>query len=124
MEKPPFDPAAYFRDMVGQWETFTNQFGGDVMKSQQFAQGMHGASGAAMQGQAATHEVMTRWLAAVNMPSRTEFEDLSARLARIEEAVLRIEAAVAPQAAIPRPRPRRTRSAPAPKPTGPKAPSS
>lgn len=114
MESPK-DPAAMWRDMLGQWEQFANKFGGDAMKSEPFVQAMGGATGAAAQGQQATHEVMTRWLAAMNMPSRAEFADLSARLARIEEAVHRIEAAVAPRPAPNRPRPRRTRTAPPPK---------
>lgn len=115
MESPK-DPAAMWRDMLGQWEQFTNRFGGDAMKSEGFQQGMQGASHAAMQGQQATHAFMTRWLAAANMPSRDEFADLSARIARIEESLARIEAAIAPRAgaaASPsRPRPRRTRTAP------------
>ncbi|MES2753283.1 MAG: hypothetical protein V4659_01320 [Pseudomonadota bacterium] len=113
MTTPPTDPAGFMRDMLGQWEQFTNRFGGDVMKSEQFAQGLHGATAASMQGQAATHDFMAKWLAAVNMPSRAEFEDLSGRLARIEEAIGRIEDAVAPKAAPARPRPARTRQAPA-----------
>lgn len=112
-----------WRDMIGQWEQFTNRFGGDAMKTEGFQQGMQGATNAAMQSQQATHAFMTRWLAAANMPSRDEFADLSARIARIEEAVLRIEAAVAPRASSPRPRPRRTRAAP-PKPQDTKAPKS
>lgn len=114
-----------WRDMLGQWEQFTNRFGGDAMKSEGFQQGMQGASQAAMHGQQATHAFMTRWLAAANMPSRDEFADLSARIARIEEAIARIEAAVAPRVtsagAQARPRPRRTRSAPPPAPKTPQA---
>lgn len=120
MEKPT-DPAALWRDLLTQWEGYVNRFGGDAMKSEQFAQGLHGATAAAAQGQQATHELMTRWLAAMNMPSRAEFADLSARLARIEEAVGRIEAAVAPRPAPNRPRPRRTRTAPPPLPANPQA---
>jgi hypothetical protein len=122
MEKP-FDPGAMWREMLGQWEQAVNRYGGEAMRSEQFVQGMGGATAAAAQGQQATHEVMTRWLAAMNMPSRAEFADLSARLARIEEAVHRIEAAVTPHAAAPspaRPRPRRTRTAPPPAPKAPK----
>lgn len=111
MESPK-DPADMWREMLGQWEQFVNRFGGDAMKSESFQHGMQGAGHAALQGQQATHALMTRWLAAANMPSRDEFADLSARLARIEEAVARIEAAVAPRAASSRPRPRRTRTAP------------
>ena len=106
MESPK-DPAAMWRDMLGQWEQFTNRFGGDAMKSEGFQQGMQGATSAALQGQQATQAFMTRWLAAANMPSRDEFADLSARIARIEEAVARIEAAVAPRNTPPRPRPPR-----------------
>lgn len=121
MEKP-FDPAAMWRDMLGQWEQSVNKLGGDAMRTEQFAQTMGSATGAAAHGQQATHEMMTRWLAALNMPSRAEFADLSARLARIEEAVHRIEAAVAPRPSHNRPRPRRTRAAPPP--PAPKAPKS
>lgn len=114
------DPAAFWRDLLGQWEQAVNKFGGETLRSEGFAQGMGGASTVAAQGQQATHELMTRWLAALNMPSRAEFADLSARIAKIEEAVHRIEAAVAPRAAPNRPRPRRTRAAPPPQ--TPKAP--
>lgn len=114
MESKPFDPAAMWREMLGQWEQAVNRYGGEAMRSEQFVQGMGGATAAAAQGQQARHEIMTRWLAAMNMPSRAEFADLSARLARIEEAVHRIEAAVAPRPSPNRPRPRRTRAAPPP----------
>ena len=40
MATPPHDPGAFFRDMLGQWEQFTNRFGGDMMKSEPFAQAM------------------------------------------------------------------------------------
>lgn len=114
-----------WRDMIGQWEQFTNRFGGDAMKTAGFQQGMHGATNAAMQGQEAAHAFMTRWLAAANMPSRDEFADLSARIARIEESLARIESAVtprgAPTPASTRPRPRRTRTAPPSAPKPPKA---
>lgn len=109
---PPPDPAAFFREMLGQWENFTNQVGGEAMKSEAFARSMHGANAATMNAQAATHQFMDRALAAANMPSRTEFEDLSARLARIEETLGRIEAAVAAApAGSAAPKPRRTRTA-------------
>lgn len=114
-----------WRDMLGQWEQFANRFGGDAMKSEGFQQGAQGAGHAAMQGQQATHAFMTRWLAAANMPSRDEFADLSARIARIEDMLARIEAAVAPRGASAspaRPRPRRTRAAPPPPASSPKSP--
>jgi hypothetical protein len=117
MASPPPDPAALFRQMLGEWEKAANQVGGDWLKSDAFARAMHGANAASLGGQQALQEVMERALAAANMPSRAEVEDLSARLGRIEAQLARIEAAVAPPAAAtsaaPPPKPTRTRKPPA-----------
>ncbi len=115
MTTSPSDPGAFFRDMLGQWEQMANQFGGEAMKSGEFARVMQGANAASMKAQAATHQMMDRALAAANMPSRSEVEDISARLARIEESIARIEALVMAQAGISppeRPKPKRTRKPP------------
>ena len=116
MAVPPTpDPAAMFRDMLGQWEAMANNFGGEVMKSGEFGRALQGANAAAMSAQAATHQMIDRELAAAYMPSRSEFEDISARLARIEEAVQRIEGLLMAQAGIAppaRPKPKRTRTPP------------
>ncbi len=92
------DPAAFFREMLGQWEQMANQFGGQVMKSGEFSRVMQGANSATMTAQAAAHQMMDKALAAANMPSRSEVEDLSARVRRIEESVGRIEALLMAQA--------------------------
>ena len=92
MANTPPDPAAFFRDMLGQWEKTVNEVGGGFMKSEEFARTMGGATAASSQAQAATHGMMERALAAANMPSRAEIEDLSARLARMEGQLARIEA--------------------------------
>ena len=116
MAVPPLpDPAAMFREMLGQWETMTNSLGGEVMKSGEFGRALQGANAASMGAQAATHQMMERMLAAANMPSRAEIEDISARLARIEESIRRIEALLTAQAGVTppdRPKPRRTRTPP------------
>jgi hypothetical protein len=117
------DPGAFFREMLGQWEQMANQFGGQVMKSGEFSRVMQGASSATMTAQAAAHQMMDKALAAANMPSRSEVEDLSARVRRIEESVGRIEALLMAQVStLPpgmappeRPKPKRTRK-PAEKP--------
>ena len=115
MTTSPTDPGAFFREMLGQWEKMANQFGGEAVKSGEFTRVMQGANAATMKAQAATHQMMDRALAAANMPSRSEVEDISARLARIEESVGRIEALAMAQAGIKpaeRPRPKRTRKPP------------
>lgn len=116
------DPTALFREMVSQWEAMANEFGANVMKSGEFNRVMHGANAASLKLREASGEMMERALSAANMPSKAEVADLSARLARIEGAVERIEAmliaqgapatAAAKPAAI-RPKPRRTRTPPA-----------
>ena len=110
------DPAAFFRQMLGEWETLANGFGGEAMKSEEWSRAMHGASATTTTMQATLKGVMERALAAANMPSRTELEDVSARLARIEASLARVEASIgaATPVAPPRPKPERTRKPPTP----------
>ncbi len=116
MAAPPLpDPGAFFREMLGQWESMANNLGGEMMKSGEFGRAIQGANAAAMKAQAATHQMMDRALAAANMPSRSEVEDISGRLARIEESIQRIEGLLMSQAGITpadRPKPKRTRKPP------------
>ena len=110
------DPSAFFRAMLGEWEKMANSMGGDMLKSDEWARTMHGAQGATLNAQAAFKQMMTRALAAADMPSRTEFEQLSARIGGIEAALFRIEALLKgdPPAAPERPKPPRTRKPPEP----------
>jgi hypothetical protein len=106
------DPAAFFREMLGEWEKMANSVGGGLAKSDEFARAMHGATAAQMNTQSAISDMMTRALAAANMPSRAEIEDLSARLARMEVQLGRIEAALGTPDRPKRPKPSRTRKPP------------
>lgn len=107
------DPAAFFRDMLGEWEKMANKVGGDFARSDEFTRAMHGATAATMSTQEAISAMMTRALAAANMPSRAEIEDLSGRLGRIEDQLGRIEAKLGGKAERPaRAKPSRTRKPP------------
>lgn len=107
------DPAAFFREMLGEWEKMANKVGGDFARSDEFARAMHGAGAATMNTQEAVSAMMARALAAANMPSRAEIEDLSGRLARIEDQLGRIEELLGGKPDRPaRPKPRRTRKPP------------
>ncbi|MBN8806627.1 MAG: hypothetical protein J0I47_00090 [Sphingomonas sp.] len=110
------DPAALFREMLGEWEKMANTVGGGFARSDEFARAMHGATAAQLNSQEAVGAMMTRALAAANMPSRAEIEDLSARLARIEAQLARIEERLggSPPRAD-RPKPKRTRKPPSEK---------
>jgi hypothetical protein len=96
-----------------------NSLGGDVLKSDEWSRTMHGAQGATLQAQAAFKGAMDRALATANMPSRSEVEDLSARIGGIEASLARIEALLrADRAPATPPRPRPTRSRKPPEPQG------
>ncbi len=114
------DPAAMFREMLGQWEAMANEFGGNLMKSGEFSRVMHGANAASMKLKEARTDMMERALDAANMPTKAEVADLSARLHRIEATVDRIESMLAAQSGISlvpeRPKPKRTRTPPQSKP--------
>jgi len=110
MTSNPSDPAAFFRDMLGHWEKAVNNFGGDALKSEEFVRGM---SAATANMQANTHQVMERVLAAANLPSRADFDDLARRVAGIEATLARIEAKLGSGGPDPaKPRPSRSRKPP------------
>lgn len=90
-ETTPPDPAAFLRQMLGQWETLANDWGGKIAKSGDFARTMQGATSGAMQAQGIAREAMGKMLAGANMPSKAEVEDLGGRLAAIEDRLARIE---------------------------------
>ena len=107
------DPTAFFRTMLGEWEKMANSLGAGALKSDEWSRSMNQASGAALSAQAAMKGMTERALAAANLPSRSEFEDLSARIGRIEESLERIEAAVGARSVSTAPRPTRGRKPPA-----------
>lgn len=67
------DPGAFLRAMLGEWQRAS---GGDAQAG----------------GAQALRQVTERALAAANMPSRADLEELSARIGRVEAALFRIEA--------------------------------
>ena len=105
------DPGAFFRSMLGEWEKLANGMGGDFLKTDAWSQTMNGAQNAQIEAQAAMKSVTERALAAANLPSRTEFADLSARIGRIEAVLERIEGHLtgAPTRTSQRPKPTRGR---------------
>jgi hypothetical protein len=112
------DPGAFFREMLGQWEGIANQFGAEMMKTGEFARTVQGATSAGIKAKEAAADVMTRALAAANMPSREEIVGLAERMGAVEERLGRIEtlliriAGEAAPPAPPRPKPVRTKKPP------------
>lgn len=89
------NPADLFRSMLGEWEKMTNGVGGDLLKSEEWSRALGVGTAAHVQLQGAVKDAMARALAAANMPSRADFDDMSARIGRMEASLARIEAAVA-----------------------------
>ena len=83
------DPAAFFRELMGQ---FVSGTAGEAGKPDDLARLFAGAAGATGSAQAALKSMMERALAAANIPGRGEIEELAARMERIEAALFRIEA--------------------------------
>jgi ABC-type multidrug transport system fused ATPase/permease subunit len=131
------DPLALWRGMLSQWESSVNALANSTMKSDEYSSQMNGAMGATLRMQETIREFMAQYLAATNLPSRTEVLAIAERLGAVEARLDRITtlleqianaqttaaagapagtAAAAP-AAAPRPRPPRTKSPPAAEPT-------
>ena len=124
----PLDPMAMWRELTAQWEKSTNEFANETMASDPFRQGMHGGMNASLTAQKALGELMARYLAMLNLPTRADIQVLGEQLQRIDDHLARIARAVeggaapsgpsAPAAPAPSaraapataaPRPRRTR---------------
>ena len=115
MSNTPNDPMAFFRQMVSQWEKVTNEFGGTVVSSSEFAQGMQGMTTASLTVQQAVSEATGKALTAANMPTRSDMIVLGERLGAVEAQLIRIETLLTKTAigvALPPAGPKRTRKPP------------
>jgi hypothetical protein len=95
----PKDPAAVWRDLLGQWEKNLNELANRAMGSDEFSKSMNRALGLSVGMQSSLQEVLARYLASLNLPSRAEMEGIGERLRGIEERLDRLLAAVQPAAA-------------------------
>ncbi len=107
------DPAAMFRDMLGQWEKMSNEWGSQLLQSSEFSKSMQGVTALSLKLQQGSQEAMQKVLTASNLPSRADILELGAQVRGVEERLSRIEAALATIGATPpvpeRPKPLRTR---------------
>ena len=90
----PLDPFALWRDMVSQMEKGANEIGNQVSKSEQFTQGMQKAMSASLAAKKISDDITTRYLTALNLPTRADIEALGERLLAIEDRLLAISAAI------------------------------
>lgn len=112
--KAPFDPVSAWQDMVQKWEHEINSWSGKFTENEQFSAVMGQATKASLYAQKAMAEHMESVLRSLNLPSKTQVEELAERLDAIEESIERLRLALEPGSTIPAPEspraaPRRSR---------------
>jgi polyhydroxyalkanoic acid synthase PhaR subunit len=84
------DPLALWRSMVSQWEKNVNDVANKNMGTEQFSGSMNSVMNASLQAQAALGDVMAKYLAALNLPSRADVLALGEQLGAIESRLATI----------------------------------
>ncbi len=117
---PPFNPLAAWQGAIQKWEHELNAWSGQFTSSEEFGALVGQATKATVIAQKAMAEQTESVLRSLNMPSKSQIDEISERLAVIEDHLAQIrlqlgqsEKGAAPQAAS-APEPRRTRRPPAP----------
>jgi hypothetical protein len=86
------DPFAVWQTMLGEMEKGFNAFANKAMSSPEFSKTMNQAGGATAGAQKQFVELMEKYLLSMNMPSRAQLVDISARLQGIEAQLAEIKA--------------------------------
>jgi hypothetical protein len=106
-----------WRDLLRQWEDTGNSLGADAMKTAEFSQVMNGATNLSTAVQNLFAQTVSKYLAAMNLPTRADVTALAEQLhaieGRIEEIHLMLnDRQVSPAASDRRPKPTRNRRPP------------
>ncbi|MDR7101361.1 hypothetical protein [Croceicoccus sp. BE223] len=126
----PFNPLAAWQEAIQKWEHELNAWSGQFTSSEEFGALIGQATKATVIAQKAMAEQTEAVLRSLNLPSKSQIEEVSERLAVIEDhlAQMRLQLARFDSSAAPTPaapEPRRTRkppaAAPAPAPAAGKA---
>lgn len=92
-DAPLFDPLAWMRFAIDQWEKLGNDLGSDLLQRPETVQAMQQYSATYLQVQKIAQEVMAKALASANLPSLSDLDAISRKLSAIEASLARIEAA-------------------------------
>lgn len=88
------DPAALWREMVGQWEKSMNSLATEVMGTGEFSRETNRLMSASLQIQKGMQEVMGRYFDALNLPTKPDIDALGERLYAIEDELGRLNEAL------------------------------
>ncbi len=89
-DKAAPDPLSVWRDMVSQWEKSVNSLANRGMATDQFSGSMNQMMNVVLQGQQTLGEMMVKYLAALNLPSRADLTALGEQLGAIESQLATI----------------------------------
>lgn len=78
------DPVALWQNMLGEMEKGFNAFANQAMASPEFSKVVNQAGGVTAGAQKQLGEMMEKYLASMNLPSRTEMVGIGERLQKIE----------------------------------------
>ncbi len=118
MAEKSSDPAAAWRNMLGDWEKNFNSFANKAMEKEDFSKAMGAATGAATTAQGVLGDVMQRYLSTLNLPSRQEIATIGERLVAMEAQLTHLTRlvqsipGVVDETATSAPKPARTRQPP------------
>ncbi|WP_239806200.1 poly(R)-hydroxyalkanoic acid synthase subunit PhaE [Croceicoccus hydrothermalis] len=117
MPKPPKSPTVLWQEFVAAWEQEMNDWSTRVTQSEQFSAAMGPATKYSVVAQKAMTEQMEKMLQSMNLPTRSQMQELAERMASLEDGLERLRIAVerdeTPAKSIARNEPRRTRKPPA-----------
>ncbi len=88
------DPAALWREMVGQWEKAANTLATGYMATNEFSREANRVMSASQHMQKGLQEVMGRYFDALNLPTKNDIDGLGERLHAIEDELARVSAAI------------------------------
>src|SRR4051794_4123715 len=86
------DPAAIWRNMIGQMEQGFNSLAGEAMASPEFSKVVNQFGGVSAGAQQQFGSLMEKYLVAMNLPSRAQMVSLAERLQSIEGQLNEIKA--------------------------------
>jgi hypothetical protein len=85
------DPAELWRTMIGEMEKGFNAFANQAMATPEFSKAMNTAGNASAGAQKQVGDLMEKYLAGMNMPSRGQMTDFGDRLQAIERDISEIK---------------------------------
>jgi hypothetical protein len=84
-----------WRDLLRQWEDAGNSLGTDAMKSPEFSKFMNHATNSSAALQRVFADISARYLAALNLPTKSDITAITERLHAIEQRIEEMQLAMA-----------------------------